>query len=133
MTEDLAARWEELLDVLAELAPRTRAALLPPVPFDEALAARLPEPLTPMLRQWFSLHNGAGREFAGQIFPQGVVLSLADAVDYTLMIKSISDQDPFIARLEAPELQVAASRCGEWHRSYVLIADEFAGGGLFVD
>ena len=132
ISDDLVQRWTALLDALVEVAPRTRAAIEPPVAFDDRLAASLPTPLSPELRRWFGLHNGVGGGWDGWVFPRQFPLGLAEAVASTLATKQIWDGIDF-TRVHDPDQQVAGTTCIGWHPAYVYVAESRAGSGLFVD
>jgi cell wall assembly regulator SMI1 len=128
----LGRAWQGLLEVLAERAPGTRAALREPVPHGDAVAAALGFELPPPLREWFALHDGAEPFFGGQVLPFNSVLSLPVAVDSVLLTRRIWWSEEFVDRAAA-EQDPADTVAGTWLASYVYIGQDGMGGGLFVD
>jgi cell wall assembly regulator SMI1 len=131
-TDGLGLAWQGLLDVLAERAPGTRAALREPVPHGGAVAAALGLELPPLLREWFALHDGAEPFFGGQVLPFNSVLGLSVAVDSVLLTRRIWGSEEFVDRAAA-DRDPAGTVAGTWLASYVYIGQDGMGGGLFVD
>jgi len=133
--DDLTRAWRTYLDVLAEVVPVTRAALLPAGVLDvEDAQQQLKGPLLPELVTWFGLHGGSGYTFNCTVLPFCMALDLRGAVSDSVMIRDIwagisadDDVDP------GDESQLAGSVVYTWPNEYLLIGADGGGGGLFVD
>jgi cell wall assembly regulator SMI1 len=125
--------WLRLVDELATRAPGTRVALRPPAPGVDVVAERLGVELTGEVRDWFGLHGGAAPFFDGQVLPFNTVLSLLDAVEATLLTRSIWWRHDQHVDRAAAERQPAGTTAHTWLANYVYIGQDGTGGGIFVD
>ena len=130
---ELADAWTTLMDVLAELAPRSREKIRPGSPSGPDLVERdLGITLSPALREWFALHGGTGLSFEAMFLPQAIPLSPDEAIADSRVNREIWSE--FDDDIEGP---AALGEAGEvartWLADYVMVGADGCGGGLFVD
>jgi hypothetical protein len=70
--------WRDYMDLLAEVAPRTRAEIRPAAGTPDRLRSERARPPAE-LDEWFGLHDGAGYELHGQVLPINFLLSMDGA------------------------------------------------------
>jgi cell wall assembly regulator SMI1 len=131
---ELTAAWLEYMDLLAQVAPTTHAAIQPPARATDRLPSELGVDLNDELREWFGLHDGAGYEWSGQVLPMNFLIGVAEAIELTAMTREIwsefdDDRELAAAAEEAPAGTVART----WLPQYVYIGNDSMGGGFFVD
>lgn len=122
------------MDLLAEVAPLTRAEVRPAAPSTDRLRTELGLTPTAELDEWFSLHDGAGDEWHARLLPINFLLSVAKAIKRTKTTREIFSQftDHRDEAVEA-EQSDAGTVAGTWLLQYVYVGDDTCGGGLFVD
>lgn len=131
---ELTSAWREYVDVLAEVAPLTRAAIRPATGAINRLRSELGLEPTVELAEWFSLHDGAGYETHGQLLPINFLVSLDEAIKLTTMTREIcAEFEEEREHAVGAEQSAAGTVARTWLPEYVYIGNDTMGGGLFVD
>ena len=130
----LTSAWRDYLELLAEVAPLTFAAVRPAAPMTDRLPSELGVEPTDELNEWFGLHDGAGYASNGKVLPINFLVSLDEAIDLTTMTREIySEFEDGRGHAAEAERSVAGAVARTWLRRYVYIGNDTMGGGLFVD